>query len=216
VLEDICPWACKVLLSLAVAIRILDITIACIMATLDLKALVPLASLPTTSTGLDKALVDLVDMGHKATTPTSFLGPQLGVTLLLHSLLHSLLAWVMAYSDPSSLHQLLHNINLTVLVNRPMVHHHHSMELSLHNMVFSSLNMVVALDMVARVNISQALELHFSPSTSVHLGNTLACSNLLISRQPMDLVRVQRFNSRSNRLLKFHSSHRQPNDFLIV
>jgi len=103
--EDICPWACKDLLSLAVVIRILDITIACIMATLDLKALVHLASLPTTSTELVKALVDLVGMGHKATTPTSFLAQQLGATLLLPSLLHSLLAWAMASSDPSSLRQ---------------------------------------------------------------------------------------------------------------
>jgi len=105
VLEDIFLWACKVLLSLAVAIRILDITIACIMATLDLKALVLLASLPTTSTGLVKALEDLVGMDHKATTPTSFLAQQLGATLLLPLLLHSLLAWVMAFSDPSSLRQ---------------------------------------------------------------------------------------------------------------
>lgn len=105
VLEDICPWACKVLLSLAVAIRILVITIACIMGTLDLKALVLLASLQITSTGLVKALVDLVAMDLKATTPTSFLELQLGAILLLPSLLHSALPWVMAYSDPSSLRQ---------------------------------------------------------------------------------------------------------------
>jgi len=179
------------------------------MATLDLKALVPLASLLTTSTGLVKALVDLVGMGHKATTPTSFLAQQLGATLLLPSLLHSLLAWAMAFSDPSSLRQWLLNINLTVQVSRVMVHHHHhSMELSLRNMVLSSLNMVD--------NTSQDLELHSSPRTSVHLGNTLACSNLHISHQPMDLVRDQHYNSRCNRLLKFPCSRRQPNDFLMV
>jgi len=90
---------------LAVAIRILDIIIACIMATLDLKALVLLASLPTISTGLVKALVDLVDMDLKATTPTSSLALQPGATLLLPSLLHSRLAWAMASSDPSFLRQ---------------------------------------------------------------------------------------------------------------
>ena len=100
---------------------ILVITIACIMGTLDLKELVLLASLQTTSTGgitvlmsqrlfsslagLVKALVDLVAMDLKATTPTSFLELQLGAILLLPSLLHSALPWVMAYSDPSSLRQ---------------------------------------------------------------------------------------------------------------
>ena len=55
--------------------------------------------------GLVKALVDLVAMDLKATTPTSFLELQLGAILLLPSLLHSALLWVMAYSDPSSLRQ---------------------------------------------------------------------------------------------------------------